>query len=525
MADRRRTTQAGAAAPTVVDADGPGSGAGGDRLDRHTIVVALVVVVGAVMAVLDTTIVNVALDTLGRDLHASLSTAQWVVTGYLLTLALVMPITGWAVDRFGAKRCWMLSIALFITGSALSGLAWSMTSLILFRLLQGLGGGMILPVGQTIVARVAGPQRMGRVMSVLGVPILLGPVAGPVLGGYLVQDISWHWIFYVNVPIGVVALILAARVLPSSPIAHEEKLDLPGLVLVSAAVTAIVYGLSQADTYGGFGDPHVYGWATAGALLLAAFAAYSVRLGRAARAAIIDVRLFRDRFFSAASATSFLMGFGLFGAMLLLPLYYQVVRGNGALDAGLLLVPQGIGAAAAMPLAGRLTDRIGVRQVVLPGIGLAVLGTFVFTRVGAQTSYVLLAGSLLVRGFGLGSTMMPSIAAAYATLTREVVPRATTAINIVRQIGGSLGTAVLAVMLARTIRDRLPASGASHGLGGVGSIPPALREHVAPLLASAFGQTFWVAFALTAAVALPAFFLPGAPVSQPTRARGSAAEL
>ena len=183
--------------------------------------IATVVVLGSIMAILDTTIVAVALDTLGRDFRVSVSTIQWVTTGYLLALAMVIPVTGWAIDRFGHKRMFMLSLTVFLIGSSLCGLAWSANSLIAFRVLQGLGGGMILPIGQSMLARAAGPQRMGRVMSVIGAPTVLGPILGPVLGGLIVSNFSWRWIFYINVPIGIVTLVLASRFLKG----NEEKVN------------------------------------------------------------------------------------------------------------------------------------------------------------------------------------------------------------------------------------------------------------------------------------------------------------
>src|SRR5919112_3142378 len=185
-------------------------------LDRALLRIASVVVLGTIMSILDTTIVNVAIETLGRDLDASLSSIQWVSTGFLLALATVIPLTGWAMERFGGKRMWMLSVTLFLCGSTLCGLAWSTASLVLFRVLQGFGGGMILPIGQAILAQAAGPQRMGRVMSVIGVPTLLGPILGPVIGGLIVDNVSWRWIFFVKPPVGALALFLAARILPAA---------------------------------------------------------------------------------------------------------------------------------------------------------------------------------------------------------------------------------------------------------------------------------------------------------------------
>jgi EmrB/QacA subfamily drug resistance transporter len=468
---------------------------GGEPLDRQIKVLAIAVVSGAVMTVLDATAVNVALDTLVRDLHGTLSSAQWVVTGYLLTLALVVPVTGWATDRFGPTRLWTLSLVLFLVGSTLCGVSWSIGSLIVFRLLQGLGGGMIAPLAQTILARAAGPQRMGRVMSILGLVTVLGPVIGPVLGGVLVQDVSWRWIFFINIPIGVLALVGAARVLPQLAGRPSERLDIPGLVLASVGLVTLTFGLSQVSGHGGFGVPDAWGPMATGIVLLAVFVVHSWRRGPTA---LIDIRLFADRGFSAASVALFLVGMVLFGALLLLPLYYQSVRGQGALGAGLLLIPQGAGVALALPLAGRLTDRFSARVVVAPGIVLMLVGTLAFTQVTAGTSYLLLTVALVIRGLGMGLVMTPVTAAAYVRLPNNALARASSATTVIRQVGGSVGTALLAVILVRN----------THAASASATAPERQAQ-----LAHAYGQTFWVACALTAVVLLPTLFLSRAPRS------------
>src|SRR5579862_2718285 len=185
-----------------------------NRIDRALLAVSSVVVLGTIMSILDTTVVNVAINTLAGKFHTTLTTIQWVATGYTLALATVIPLSGWIADRFGTKRLYMTSIALFIIGSSLSGLAWSTGTIIFFRVLQGLGGGMIMPAAMTILTRAAGPQRIGRVMAIMGVPMLLGPILGPILGGWLVTDVSWRWIFFINLPVGIAALVLAFRILP-----------------------------------------------------------------------------------------------------------------------------------------------------------------------------------------------------------------------------------------------------------------------------------------------------------------------
>jgi EmrB/QacA subfamily drug resistance transporter len=476
---------------------------GGGALDREILVLGGVVVLGTIMSILDVTIVNVAVPTLGSDFHTSISTIQWVLTGYMLAFASVIPLTGWATERFGAKRVWLASLLLFMLGSALSGAAWSISSLIAFRALQGLGGGMILPVGQTILAQAAGPQRMGRVMSVIGVPMLLGPIFGPVIGGAIVDQVSWRWIFFINLPLGVLAVLAAQRLLPEAKPRLGERLDLRGLALLSPGIGVFLYGMSEAGNEGGFGNTRTIAAAAIGLVLVALFVWHATVRGKNA---LIDVSLFLRRGFATAAATNFLLGIALFGSLILLPLYYQVVRHESPLQTGLLLVPQGLGAALAMPLAGWLTDRIGARVVVSSGMVLALLGTLAYTQVGAGTSYLYLAAALLVIGVGLGSTIMPSMAAAFQTLSREETPRATSALNAIQRIAGAIGTALMAIILQRAIAANVP--GLHGGIQAMAALSQEQRAQAAPALADAFGTTFWVAVGLIGAALVPALFLP-----------------
>jgi EmrB/QacA subfamily drug resistance transporter len=473
-----------------------------EPLGREVWIVSAVVTVGVIMSILDTTIVNVALETLSRELKSPLSTIQWVSTGYMLALAIVIPLTGWMSERFGSKRVWMVSVALFGLGSALCGLAWSAESLIAFRILQGFGGGMIMPVGMSVLAQTAGPHRLGRVMAVIGVPTLLGPILGPVIGGLIVDSVSWRWIFYVNIPIAVVALGLAARLLHADTgRADAGRLDWTGFALLSPGLGAIVFGLSETETHGGVTAPIAWIPIVAGAILVAAFARHAWRAARP----LLDVRLFRSAGFGAASATVFLLGGSLFGAMIILPLYYQVARGETALTAGLLMAPQGVGAAMAMPLAGRLTDRVGGGPVALFGIVVVTLGTLPFVAVGPDSSYLWLALLLVVRGIGIGCAMMPSMSAAFATLDRAQVPRATSALNVVQRVGGSIGTALLAVVLQHQIATSI--GGAGGGSGTLARVPEAVRRRIATPLSDAFGHTFWWAVGMSIIGVVPAIVL------------------
>jgi EmrB/QacA subfamily drug resistance transporter len=359
-----------------------------------------------------------------------------------------------------------------------------------------------------LLAQTAGPGRVGRVMSVIGVPMLLGPILGPVVGGLIVDSVSWRWIFYVNVPIAIVALILAAKLLKADAgRADAGKLDWVGLLLLSPGLALFVFGLSESESHGGFTHPLVWGPIIAGVVLVVAFVLHSLRATRP----LIDVRLFRVRTFSAAAATTFLVGGALFGAMIILPLYYQVARGEDALTAGLLMAPQGLGAALAMPLAGRLTDRVGGGLVALVGLTILTLGTIPFAFIDSSSSYTLLAFLLVLRGLGIGGSMMPAMAAAYATLERADVPRATSSLNALQRIGGSIGTAVLAVVLQGQIKDQLASAqvgeSAPAASGTLERLPEDLRQRLAEPLAAAFAATFWWAVGISVLALIPATIL------------------
>ena len=460
-------------------------------LDRDLMMVAWVVVLGAIMSILDVTVVNVAINTLAAEFDTTLPTIQWVSTGYTLALATVIPLTGWAADRFGTKRLYLTSITLFVAGSVLSGLAWSSGSLIFFRVLQGFGGGMLMPLGMTILTRAAGPQRVGRVMAVIGVPMLLGPIFGPILGGWLVDDFSWRWIFFINVPIAAGALLMAWRVLPRDVPQPAHRLDWLGLALLSPGLAMLIYGLAESGSEGGFGHAQVLLPMFAGAIALAFFVRHALRTHEA----LIDLRLFKNRTFSVSSLTLSLVIISVFGGMLLLPLYLQAVRGESAMDTGLLLAPQGFGAMIAMPIAGRLTDRTGVGRIVPVGLVLVAISFLGLTQLEEDTSYWTFGVLLFVMGLGMGATMMPTFSGAMQTLRRAAIARASTTLNINQQVSASIGTAVLSVLLANALADRLPGGGGG-GIGDAAAVPPDVRAQINGPMAEAFASTFWWALAL-----------------------------
>jgi EmrB/QacA subfamily drug resistance transporter len=469
---------------------------------------AAVVVLGAIMTVLDATIVNVALPTLGRDFHTSIATIQWVPTVYMLAFAAMIPLTGWLSERLGVKRLWVLALGMFTVGSFLAGLSWSIGSLIVFRVVQGAGGGVIMPLGQTILARAAGPKRMGRVMSIIGVPLLLAPICGPIIGGALVGAASWRWVFYVNLPVSAIAIVLAALLLPSVPPSRAERLDWPSAVLLCGGIAIALYGLAEIGQAGTLTAAAPLSEVIAGIVLVAAFVIRALRTENP----LIDVRLFRARGFAASAATNFVLGVALFGVALLLPLYFQLVRGRTPLETGLLLIPQGLGAACAITPAGILTDKIGAPRIVPVGVLVALAGTAGYTQVQSHTPYWVLSIWLFLIGAGLGATISPSMAAAYQGLSGRAIGRATSAINVVQRAAGSVGSALLAVVLQRAIAADLPSL--HGGIAQAAAASSRDPRRVPTALAHAFGTTFWVAFALTGAAMLPALLIPARPRQQ-----------
>jgi EmrB/QacA subfamily drug resistance transporter len=457
------------------------SPAASDRIEAHVWRIAGVVILGMIMSILDTTIVNVALRTLGRDLHSSIAQIQWVVTGYLLSLAAVIPVTGWAARRYGAKRVYMTSLVLFTAGSALCAVATSTTSLVIFRVMQGVGGGMIMPVGQLIMAQVAGPKRMGRVMGIVAMPAMIAPILGPVLGGAILQGLHWSWIFLVNVPIGAIAFIAGWRTIPETESGEAGRLDLVGLGLLSTGATAVVYGLSELGSHSSLSAPSVVFPTLAGVLLVVMFCLHALRVERP----LLDIRLYSNRVFGAASLTTFGLGAALFGAMILVPLYYQEVRGESIILTGLLVGPQGVGALVAMPLAGRMADRFGGGRVALVGVLILCVSTVPLAFVGVGSSILGISLVLVVRGLGIGLSFMPAMTAAFAALRPEELSDATPQLNVLQRVGGAIGTAVLAVVLQRAS----------------GHAPSPTK------LAGAFATSYWWALGIAALALIPCLVL------------------
>ncbi|QKG19842.1 MDR family MFS transporter [Actinomadura verrucosospora] len=466
------------------------TGTTGARLSPQVRNALIALVVGGIAAILDSTMVTLAIRTLAVRLHSTAGTIQWVTTGFLLAMAVAIPVTGWAERRWGGKRVWMGALALFVLASVLCAAAWNGTSLIGFRALQGFGAGLIFPLMQTLAVRAAGGRAGSRLMAAVGLPIALGPILGPVIGGVVLHWLSWRWLFLINVPVIAAGLLLAWRFLPADrPVSPSGRgrLDWIGLALLAPALTGILLGLSRLSEDGGIGHVGALLPLLAGAVLLAAFITRASRSGE--REPIVDVRVLRVRSLGSASAVLFAAGAAMYAGMFLLPLYYQQLRGGGVLDAGLLMIPQGVGALASRFAVGGLADRFGARAVTVAGFLLAAVATVPFALAGPRTSLWWLGAVLLVRGLGVGTVLIPPMSVAYQDIPPAGIPHATMNTRIAQQVGASFGTAIVAVAL-----QTLLAGGAT----------------------GAFQGAFWWAIAITVAAVVPAIALPtGSATSRP----------
>jgi EmrB/QacA subfamily drug resistance transporter len=463
--------------------DGPGMpGLASEALLRRVMVA---VVFGGLMSMLDTTIVNIAIRTLSVRLHADLASVQWVVTGYLLALAAALPLAVWLADRFGARQVYVASIATFTLASLACGLSTSLPELIGFRVLQGAAGALTMPVGQMILVPAAGRERMARVMGTLSVPIVMAPIFGPVLGGLLLEHAGWQWIFYVNIPVGLVAVPLALWLLPRDHARTAARPDVPGLLLISAGSVAATYGLASA------GAQAIRVWLPL-ALGVALLTAFAVRSGRIDRP-LLDVRLYRNQAYAASSLVNFALGGIVFGGMILLPLYYQTVRLQDPVMTGLLIAPTGVGIAITAPLSSRLTDRFGSGRTALAGTLVNATGTVPLLFLGASTSYLWLSAVMLVRGIGISLCMIPAMSAIYRAIPLAKVGDGTTQSNVLNRLGGATGTAVFTIVL-------------QHALAGAGPS------------AAAYGDAFRWVLGAGLLMAVPTIFLARAE-SRPAAAR------
>jgi MFS transporter, DHA2 family, multidrug resistance protein len=461
------------------------------KLDPRLMAVTVACTLLPVMVTLDATVVNVAQRTFVDVFSSTQAVVAWTVTGYTLALAAVIPLTGWAANRLGTKLLALGAVVVFSWASLLCAQAPNIAALVAFRSLQGLGGGLLMPLQLIILTRAAGPQRLGRVLTISMIPILTAPICGPILGGWLIDSFGWQSIFLINIPVGLLTLLLTGFVLPEGDRIPAEPLDVRGMLLLPPGLVALLYGVSLLPARGTVADPDVWLPTTAGLLLLSAFAIHALR--RDDRA-LIDLRLLRNRDVAAANAVRFLFAIAFFGCCLLFPAYFQQVLGKTPLESGLLLIPQTLAAASVMPIVGRTLEKRGPRGVVLSGVALSLTGIVVFVCGVAQRHVdlpVLLAG-LAMFGLGSGCMMTPVAWSAVHTLGSAEVAHGSTLFNVNHNTAASLGAVVMSVILTSRL-DR----------GPIG--------HLADDLSRAYVGVFAVAMVVIAAIAVPAWFLPKRP--------------
>ncbi|MEK3825065.1 MULTISPECIES: DHA2 family efflux MFS transporter permease subunit [Paenibacillus] len=412
---------------------------------RTIILPLLSIIVGMIMVILDSTVVNVAIPNLVQYFETDLKTIQWTVTGYTLALSAVIPLAGWLTDRFGAKRVFLFTIAMFTLGSVLCSIAQSPEQLILFRVIQGLGGGMVAPIGMAMVFRLAPPERRGSIMGMLGIPMLLAPALGPVLSGWFIESVSWHWIFLINLPIGIAAFILCVRFLPDTDRGLTPALDLLGMILAPIAFSMLAYGVSEGGT----------SWTSAttltgvivGGVALILFIIVELRQ----KNPLLELRVFTSSDFSRGIVLAWVAQVALFGSMILIPLYLQQIKGYTALETGLILLPQALASGISMPLGGRLFDKIGARPLAFVGLGIISGALFILSSITATTGLGLIITVLLMMGFGMGLSMMPLNTHVLNAAPRKLVARVTPLTAAAQQVVVSFAVAGLTGFLTSRV--------------------------------------------------------------------------
>ncbi len=494
------------------------------------------VIFGTFMVIMDATVVNVALPTLRTVFAGSggadIGQVQWVISGFVLAIGIVTPMAGLLADRFGIKRVYLLSLLGFTLASALCGLAPNLFFLILFRIIQGLAGGSALPLGTALLFSAFPPEERGLAFGVFGIPLVVAPALGPVLGGALVEYANWRFIFFINVPIGLLGVSIGWWLLRESKREGHVPIDYLGGVLALLGFGGLLYGLSNGapestggsgsgaatiatSTTGGWGSWQVILSLSVGRVCLILFGIWEFFKKDEA---LLDVRLFKSPTFTIANIIGWISVIGLFGAEFLLPLYLQVLRGLTPLQTGLLLLPLAISSGILSPFIGRLQDKIGPRLLVVAGFGLLIINTWQFSLLSLTESYAYIAFLLVLRGVALALVLQPTLLAALSGIGPRALPRASSLVNASRSIFQALGVALLATILVSTTTDQLKTfqSPKPSSFPPPPDYPQIVQQAGAEAFRHAFLQglsnAYFLTFAVAAAAFVVALFLPGWPL-------------
>lgn len=456
--------------------------------DRYPWIAMSVVLVGTFMVILDTTIVNVALPQIGIALD-SRTGIEWVVTAYLLAVGIAQPPTGWLADRFGRKRLFITSLALFAGGSLFAALSPNLGWLVAARVIQGLGGGALAPVGMAMIYELFPADRRGTALGIWGVAAMAAPAFGPVIGGYLVTNVSWHWLFLINVPIGVLAIVMAVRLLRDTGFKERRPFDGIGLVLISVGLVSLLVTFSNASEWG-WASIRTVGLLVVGGLFMLFFAVWV----RGRDNPLIDLSMFRVPIFTLTLAIIAATVVVQFGILVFLPLQLQTIRHFTAFEVGTMLVPVAIAGAITFPLGGRITDRIGPRIPVVTGSALLCASGLILSRLTIDSPISVIEIALVCQGLGFGLAMMPNSVTGLNALPNRFVAQATAVRQLNVRVAGSLGVAVLATILAIS-------------LGGMTTTGPEVAGSA--VAQNAYNLIFLVAGISAGVAATMALFLPG----------------
>jgi len=409
-------------------------------------IVAGVVIFGLFMTILDTTIVNIAIPRLQNAFGANLTTVQWVLTGYTLVQGVATPLTAFLSQRLGQKRLYLLALTGFTIGSALCGLSLNLPMLIFFRVIQGATGAFLAPLAITLLYSEFPLEERGLALGTLGIPILLAPAIGPTLGGYIVTFMGWQLIFYINLPVGIIGIILGSIFLRQSPAERRTHFDIPGFVFSALGLALLLYGISDAST-DGWESTKVLGCLVSGILLLVIFVIIELSIASHERQPLLDIRVFASGPFTTSTIATILVTFALYGGLFILPIYLQDLRGLSPFQAGLLLLPQAFASMIASVVSGRLVDKIGVRAVIIPGLVALAIALWLFSSLGISTPYGTIQVGLIVRSFALGFCFQPLYVSAFSEIQPPRLPQATAVSTTVRFVVSSFAVAVMATLV------------------------------------------------------------------------------